>query len=107
MWQIFSRKTASSAGGVGMSKERSGYTYQDKKTGAWTARITFQDSTGKRHDIRRVADSEYGANKLLRKLLNDLETKGQKMIEAEKIIFSALAEEYKAFKVKPAEYRNE
>jgi hypothetical protein len=41
-----------------MSKARSGYVYQHPKTGAWTARITFTDSHGKRQDIRRTAEKK-------------------------------------------------
>jgi integrase len=85
-------------------KTRSGYTYFDPQNQKWTARITFTDSRGKRRQLRRVADSEAGANKLLRKLLNDFETKGEKAIDAEKMTFSDLAAAYRAFKVKPAEY---
>src|SRR5215510_9765521 len=85
---------------------RTGYVYFDESTTRWTARVTFTDSTGKKRNVRRVADSESKAEKLLRKLLNDLETKGEKTIDAEKMTFSELAEQYKSFKVKPPEYRN-
>jgi len=85
-------------------KTRSGYTYFDQQNKRWTARITFTDSRGKRRQLRRVADSEAGAGKILRKLLNDFETKGEKAIDAEKMTFSDLAAAYRAFKVKPAEY---
>jgi len=86
---------------------RTGYVYFDDLTKRWTARVTFTDSTGKKRNVRRVADSESKAQKLLRKLLNDLETKGEKTIDSEKMTFSELAEQYKAFKIKPSEYRND
>ena len=86
---------------------RTGYVYFDESTTRWTARVAFTDSTGKKRNVRRVADSESKAEKLLRKLLNDLETKGEKTIDAEKMTFSELAEQYKSFKVKPPEYRND
>jgi integrase len=64
---------------------RTGYVYFDESTTRWTARVTFTDSNGKKRNVRRVADSESKAQKLLRKLLNDLETKGEKTIDAEKM----------------------
>ena len=88
-------------------KKRTGYVYFDQQKHVWTARITFTDEFGKRRNVRRSADSEDAANKILRKLLNDLESKGEKAIDAEKMTFSDLAERYKAFKVKPAEYRGD
>jgi hypothetical protein len=84
-----------------------GYIYFDESSNRWTARVTFTDSNGKKRNVRRVADSESKAQKLLRKLLNDLETKGEKAIDSEKMTFSELAWQYKAFKVKPTEYRND
>lgn len=83
-------------------KERSGYVYEDK--GKWIARVTFTDSKGNRRNIKRIADSEAKANKRLRKILNDLDKDGEKMIDAERMTFTALVEKYKTFKVKPAEY---
>jgi len=41
-----------------MSKDRSGHVYQHLKTGAWTARITFTDSHGKRQDIATGSKEE-------------------------------------------------
>ena len=87
-----------------MSKERSGFVYQDTKTGKWTARITFTDSRGKRKDIRRTAENKTAAKTLLKDLSNKIDAKGENAINAERITFSDLAEKYKAFKVKPAEY---
>jgi hypothetical protein len=87
-----------------MSKDRSGYVYQHPKTGAWTARITFTDSHGKRQDIRRTAENKTAAKTLLKELVNKIEVKGEVAIAAEKMTFRDLVEKYKAFKVKPAEY---
>jgi integrase len=83
---------------------RTGYVYQDKSTGKWTARVTFTDSRGKKRNVRRVAENKTAAKALLRELLSKLEGKGESSIDAEKITFRELAEKYKAFKVKPAEY---
>ena len=63
---------------------RTGYVYFDESTTRWTARVTFTDSNGKKRNVRRAADSESKAQKLLRKLLSDLETKGEKAIASEK-----------------------
>jgi len=85
-----------------MSKERSGYVYEDKSTGKWFARVTFTDSRGKRRNLKRGAEREPKANKLLRKLNTELDAKGESAIDAGKITFADLVEKYKAFKVKPA-----
>jgi len=75
-------------------KKRTGYVYFDHQKQTWTARITFTDEFGKRRNVRRSADSEATADKILRKPLNDLETKGEKAIDAERMTFSDLAERY-------------
>ena len=64
---------------------RTGYSYFHESSNRWTARVTFTDSNGKKRNVRRVADSESKAQKLPRKLLNDLETKGEKTNDAEKM----------------------
>src|SRR5262249_31383486 len=87
-----------------MANQRTGYVYEDKDSGKWTARVTFTDARGRKRNVRRVADSETAANKLLRKLLGELETKGDSAIDAERMTFAELVEKYRAFKVKPAEY---
>ena len=87
-----------------MPKERSGYVYENKANEKWIARVTFTDSRGNRRNVKRVADREAKANKLLRKIPNDLEKDGEKSIDSAKMSFRDLVEKYKAFKVKPAEY---
>ncbi len=87
------------------NERRTGYVFNDRDSGKWTARITFTNARGKKLNIKRVAESEAAANKLLRKLLSELETKGESAIDSERMTFAELVEKYKAFKVKPAEYR--
>jgi hypothetical protein len=70
-----------------MSKDRSGCVYQHPKTGAWTIRITFTDSHGKRQDIRRTAENKTAAKTLLKELVNKIEEKGENAIAAEKMTF--------------------
>jgi hypothetical protein len=45
-----------------MARERTGYTYQDRK-GRWYARVTFTNEQGVRRDIKRSAKDEKGAGK--------------------------------------------
>jgi hypothetical protein len=87
-----------------MAKDRSGYVYEDKASGKWTARLTFTDSRGKRRNIRRTAGSKTEAKALLREIVGNLQEKGESFIDAERMTFRELAEKHKDFKVKPAEY---
>jgi integrase len=91
-------------------KSDRGYVSKDKRSGKWFARITVTDSRGKRVNIRRTAESKGEASKLLKTLTTKIEKgteEGLEMIKQEKITFQELAESYRKFKVKPAEYRGD
>jgi integrase len=76
-----------------MAKERTGYTYMDSG-GRWYARVTFTNEQGKRQDIKRSAESEKDAKKNLKGLLRELEDRGERSLEAEKMTFAELADHY-------------
>jgi integrase len=91
-----------------------GYVQKDKATGKWFARITVTDSQGRRVNIRRVAGSKGEASNILKNLVRSLENAKESAsgefldgIKRDKITFVQLANAYKSFKVKPAEYRND
>jgi integrase len=84
---------------------RTGYVFKDRNSGKWYARVTITVSTGKRRNIKRTAETKGEAGKLLKQILATLEDKGVEAIETDRLTFLDLAEKYKAFKVKPAEYR--
>jgi len=88
-----------------MPRERTGSIV--KRDGKFYARITYTDSQGKRHDLTRRAIDRKDAKRIIKEVLEDVETKGEKAIEASRATFRDLAERYSAVRVKPAEYRND
>lgn len=86
-----------------MAKDRSGYVFQDT-AGAWYARTTITDATGKRRNIKRRAKSKREAKEILRAILSSLETDGSDAIALSRRTFDELADFYSAHYCKPAEY---
>ena len=89
-----------------MAKERNGYVFQDK-SGRWYGRVTFTNEQGKRRDIKRRAENQKAAKKLLTDLLRELDEFGQKALDAANIKFSQLCDYYQEHYLKPAEYVGE
>jgi integrase len=87
-------------------KARTGYTFKDKKTGFWYARVTFTDANGKRRDVKQRADSKTNANTLLKKIINTLDTGGQAAIEADKLTVSQLCDYYEQHYAIEPQYTN-
>jgi len=69
--------------------------------------VTFIDSEGKRHDLRRRAVDRKDARKIIKDVLHDLETRGETSVEVSRITFSDLASVYKETRMKQAEYRDD
>jgi integrase len=78
-----------------------------KRNGKIYARLTYTGADGKRHDLTRRATDRADAKRIIKGLLDGLESKGEKGIEATRVTFRDLSERYSAVKVKPAEYRND
>jgi integrase len=76
-----------------MAKERTGYTYKDS-SGRWYARVTFTNKQGTRRDIKRSAENEKAAKKILQSLLDELEDKGERSLEHQNMTFAELADYY-------------
>jgi integrase len=88
-----------------MARQRTGTIFKDK--GKFYARLTYTGADGKRHDLTRRAVDRADAKRIIKELIEGLETKGEKSIEASRATFHDLAERYSAVKVKPAEYRDD
>lgn len=86
-----------------MAKDRSGYIYQDR-SGAWYARTTVTDFTGKRRNLKRRAKDKRDAKEILKRILKDLEAEGSQTVDHSKLTFNDLADFYAANYCKPAEY---
>ena len=76
-----------------MAKDRSGYVFQNSK-GAWYARTTITDASGKRRYIKRRAKDKQDAKRLLKTILSQLETEGSKSVDFAKLTFNDLADFY-------------
>jgi hypothetical protein len=79
-----------------MAKDRSEYIFQDK-AGAWYARTTITDATGKRRNIKRRANSKREAKEILRAILSSLETDGSDAISVSRRTFNELADGRRPF----------
>jgi integrase len=88
-----------------MARERTGSVI--KRDGKFYARLTYTDASGKRHDLTRRAIDRKDAKRIIKEILEGLETKGEQAVESSRATFNDLAERYSAVKVKPAEYRND
>lgn len=84
-------------------KERTGQIFENKK-GLWVARVCYQNKNGRRTAIQQTAETKTEASKVLRKLLDKLDTGGREAIDAEKITFSELADFYQENYAKPAKF---
>lgn len=66
-----------------MSRERTGKVFEREK-GAWYARVTFTDPSGKRKDIWRKGDNKSHAKELLKDLLRKIDSSDGAFIEGDK-----------------------
>lgn len=90
-----------------MPKQRTGYVWYWKDRKSWYARLTFTEASGKRRNICRAVENKTEGNKLLKKLLRDLEDGGEKIIDSEKMTFRQLAKTYSDRKLIAAEYQGD
>jgi integrase len=86
-----------------MPNDRSGYIFQNKQ-GAWYARTTITDSSGKRRNIKRRAKDKKDAKAILKRILNQLDEEGSKFADTASLTFNDLADFYSVHYCKPAEY---
>jgi integrase len=88
-------------------KERTGQVFENKKNGLWTARVCYKNTNGKRTAIQRTADNKTDARKLLKQLLEKLESGGRKVLDVQKLTISDLVDYYEEIYCKPAHYVND
>ncbi len=87
-------------------KSRTGYVFQNKRTGTWYARVTFTDKSGKRKNIQRKVENKSKGDEFLKNLIHRLDTEGESSLEAEKKTFSDLAVFYIKHYAQEAQYAN-
>jgi integrase len=86
-----------------MAKDRSGYIFQNKN-GAWYARTTITDASGKRRNVKRRAKDKREAKEILKSILRKIEAEGRQTVDYAKLTFNDLADFYVVHYCKPAEY---
>ena len=87
-----------------MTIHKGGYVYYDEKESVWYARITVKDAAGNRRNIKRRAKDKTKAKGILRGLAQQLDTEGEKAIEAAQISFNDLCEFYEETYLHEAQY---
>jgi integrase len=90
-----------------MPRQRTGYVWYWKDRKSWYARLTFTDISGKRRNVCRSVENKTEGNKLLKKLLRELEDGGEKVLDSEKMTFRQLASIYSDRKLVAAEYQGD
>ena len=87
-------------------KPRTGQIFQNKRNGAWTARVSYTNKNGKRTAVQRQAESKTEARSVLKELLATLEKGGRSAFDAEKLTINDLCDYYLKHYVKPAQIIN-
>lgn len=77
-----------------------------KRKGKIYARITFVDSNGKRRDLMRLADGVDDAREIAIRLRNEYKQYGARIIDADRMTFGDLAENYAKDRLIPALVRD-
>jgi integrase len=83
-------------------KMKTGYVYREGSR--WVARVTFTDESGKRRNIKRYCANKTEATLKKRRLIRELEDRGEKSIEGDKMRFRDLAKRYAETKIVAATY---
>lgn len=84
-------------------KERSGYVFKDKH-GRWFARTTIKDSSGKRRNIVKRAKTKSEAKTVLKAVLQQLDSQGQRAVEVANKTFNELCDLYERIYLHEAQY---
>lgn len=88
---------------AGMGKERKGSIVE--RDGKFYVRVSYTDSLGKKRELMRRANDRKHARQLQKELVNKLDSSdGRAEIDAEKITFAKVAEQYEKVKLIPARY---
>ena len=86
-----------------MGRPRSGSIWK-ASDGQIFARVTYNDDTGKRKDIKRKAVSRTHARQLIKEMLREIEERGEQSLDTSRVTFAQLAKHYEDRYVTPARY---
>lgn len=88
---------------VDMGRPRSGSIWTSCD-GQIFARITYNDDTGKRRDVKRKAVSRTHARQIIKEMLREVEERGEESLDSSRVTFAQLAKHYRDRYVRPARY---
>jgi integrase len=83
-------------------KQRQGYVFLNN--GKWYARVTITDSSGTRRNIKRTAKDKHSAKELLKQIVSELATEGERIIDGWQMTFADLADYYETHYAIPAKF---
>lgn len=88
-----------------MARPRTGSIKFDDDRKLYVVRMTYHDESGKRHDIRRTAETWTEADRLKKKIERDFDDDGSKSIDGDRLTFKKLAELYEETRLTEPVYR--
>jgi integrase len=88
-----------------MARPRTGSIKFEDKRKLYVVRLTYHDEAGKRHDIRRTAETWTEADRLKKKLERDFDDQGPRSIDGDRLTFKKLADLYQETRLTEPVYR--
>jgi integrase len=89
-----------------MARPKTGSINFDEKRNLFVVRLTYFDEAGKRHDLRRTAETKSDAIRLLSRLKRDLDDGGPNAIDGDRLTFQKLADIYEEKRLTEPIYRD-
>jgi integrase len=78
-----------------------------RENGKIYARVTYMDEHGRKRQITRLATTRTEARKIIKRMHDEMEKVGERAVEADKMSFKMLADNYKSVKLQRARYVGE
>jgi integrase len=89
-----------------MPRPREGSVNWNKKRKAWVARLDWQDADGRKRCRKRQVENKSAGQHLVKKWIREIEQQGEAYLDAERITFKELAENYQETKLIAPVYRD-
>ncbi len=90
-----------------MPRQKTGSVIKRSDRPGWWVRLPYKDDLGKQRLIQRKVENKTEGQKLLKKLLNEIEQHGSNIIDGDRMTFEQLATHFEQRKVFAPVYKNE
>lgn len=90
-----------------MPRQKTGCVIKRKDRPGWWVRLPYRDEFGKQRIIQRKVENRTEGGKLLKKLMQDIEQHGAKIIDGDRMTFAQLANHYETRKVFEPVYKED